>query len=73
MSRAIESRVKDALGERIENAFREEIAKVVSESFDRAMPRLVGMMEKITMEITPKIAEQMIKTAIDQIKGGEIN
>jgi CheY-like chemotaxis protein len=73
MSKAIETRVKDIFETRLESAFREEISKIISESFDKAMPKMLRLIENVTMEITPKIAEQMIKTAIDQIKGGEIN
>lgn len=73
MSKAIGEHVKDVFETQYEKAFREEISKMIAESFGKAMPQMLGIMEKITLQITPKIAEQMIKSAIEQIKGGDIN
>jgi len=73
VSKAIGEHVKEIFETQYEKAFRDEISKMIAESFGKAMPQMLGIMEKITLQITPKIAEQMIKTAIEQIKGGEIN
>lgn len=73
LAKAVSSHVKNIFDGQYEKAFRDEIGKMASENFAKAMPQILETMEKITMQITPKLAEQMIKSAIEQIKGGEIN
>lgn len=72
-SEAIREQVGDVIEARLEKAFRDEIGKLISESIGKAMPKMLEIMEKVTLQVTPKIAEQMIKTAIEQIKGGKAN
>ncbi len=73
MSRSIDRHVKEIFESQMEKAFREEISKMIAASFQKAMPRMLGIIEKITVQITPKIAQHMIKIAIERIKKGEIN
>ena len=69
--KAVDQSVKSVFAKHIEESLDGEISAMVSESFKSAMPEMIGMVEKITAEITPKIAEEMIKNAIDEIKKGE--
>ncbi len=73
MRRAIETRFKESLDTQMEKVFREEIARVIAASFQKAMPRMLSIIDKITVQITPRIAQHMIKIAIERIKKGEIN
>ncbi|MDH5542520.1 MAG: response regulator [Nitrospinota bacterium] len=68
---AVDQSVRSIIERQVEDSVKEEISKMVGQSFQLAMPELIGMVGKITTQITPKIAEQMIKSAIDQIKKGE--
>ncbi len=73
MRRAIETRFKESLDTQMEKVFREEIGRVIAASFQKAMPRMLAIIDKITVQITPRIAQHMIKIAIERIKKGEIN
>jgi CheY-like chemotaxis protein len=73
MSRAIDRHVKEIFESQMEKAFREEISRMIAASFQKAMPRMLGIIEKITVQITPKVAQHMIKIAIERIKKGDIN
>lgn len=73
MRRAIETRFKESLDTQMEKVFREEIGRVMAAGFQKAMPRMLAIIDKITVQITPRIAQHMIKIAIERIKKGEIN
>lgn len=73
MRRAIEARFKESLDTQMEKVFREEIGRVMAAGFHKAMPRMLAIIDKITVQITPRIAQHMIKIAIERIKKGEIN
>ncbi|MBI3580858.1 MAG: response regulator [Nitrospinae bacterium] len=72
-SEAIRDQVGGGMEARFEKVFREEIGKIMAEGIGKATPKMLEIMEKATLQITPKIAEQMIKTAIERIKGGKAN
>lgn len=73
MRRAIDARFKESLDTQMEKVFREEIGRVMAAGFQKAMPRMLAIIDKITVQITPRIAQHMIKIAIERIKKGEIN
>lgn len=73
MRRAIDARFKESLDTQMEKAFREEIGRVMAAGFQKAMPRMLAIIDKITVQITPRIAQHMIKIAIERIKKGDIN
>ncbi|MBI5179495.1 MAG: response regulator [Nitrospinae bacterium] len=71
MSKAIDRHVKEIFETQMEKALREETAKMIAASFQKSMPKMLGIIEKITVQITPKIAQHMIKLAIERIQKGE--
>ncbi len=73
MRSAIDARFKESLDTQMEKVFREEIGRVMAAGFQKAMPRMLAIIDKITVQITPRIAQHMIKIAIERIKKGEIN
>ena len=73
MRQAIDARFKESLDTQMEKVFREEIGRVMAAGFQKAMPRMLAIIDKITVEITPRIAQQMIKIAIERIKKGELD
>lgn len=73
LARAVEVRVKEAFEQQFEKAIREEIGRVMAAGFQNAMPRMLAIIDKITVQVTPRIAQQMIKIAIERIKKGDIN
>ncbi len=68
---SIDSSFKSVLESELENAIKEELGKMIGESLRSIIPEILKMTEKVTTQITPKIAEEMIKIAIEKIKTGD--
>lgn len=71
LAESVDRHINNVFKTQLETVIREEISKAIGESFQSSMPELLGMIEKITSHITPRIAEEMIKIAIEQIRKGD--
>ncbi|GMT43004.1 MAG: hypothetical protein IEMM0002_1415 [bacterium] len=73
LAESVDRHITAVFKSHLETVIREEISVAIGKSFQTSMPKLLDMIEKITSQITPRIAEEMIKTAIEQIQKGDIN
>lgn len=71
LSESVDKQISNVLENRLEEMVKDEIKSAVGNSLESAMPEMLATVKKITSEITPKIAEEMIKIAIEQITKGD--
>jgi len=68
IQKSVDKYVKEIVEKESEVLVKNEVERVVGQNFQSAMPDLISTVDRITKEVTPRIAEEMIKKAIDDIQ-----
>ena len=71
LSKSLDALLSGFAESRLETIVKEEMNSAIGKRIDSAMPEIVSAAARITSEITPKIAEELISRAIEQIKKGD--
>lgn len=73
LSKSIDERLKSFMESRLEAIVKEELHSAIGKRVESAMPEIVAAAARITSEVTPGIAEELIKQTIEQIKKGDVS
>ena len=73
ISKSLDARLNSFMESQLEAIVKEEMSSAISKHIESAMPEIVAAAARITSEVTPKIAEELIKQTIEQIKKGDVS
>ena len=73
LSKSLDERLNGFVESHLEAIVREEVSRAIGKRVESAMPEIVSAAARITSEIAPKIAEELIGRAIEQIKKGDVS
>lgn len=71
LAKTLDARLSAFLDAQLETIVKQEMSGVIGKQIESAMPEIVAAAARVTSEVTPKIAEELIKKAIEQIKKGD--
>lgn len=71
ISKSLDERLNSFMESQLETIVKEEMSSAIGKRIESAMPEIVSAAARITSEIAPKIAEELISRAIEQIKKGD--
>ena len=73
IAKTLDAQLNSFIESQLEAIVKEEMNSAIVKQVESAMPEIVAAAARITSEVTPKIAEDLIKQTIEQIKKGDVS